>query len=686
MVNAPGGLRLESVRAALVHDGSYNRLELTMHPRLPTWHSCDDFYHERYTSTVAMDMVSGRSDQFEGMLESRECTQAEHQPPAPRLIFRYDAVSLHALESYLLEVRLRVGDGSGSACVNAPLTPEVGVPAALTAAWTPIMTLVAVIIAALMHEATASSIQGEDAGEHSRITHIAECISYIQFIFFSSALSLHYPGFLQPLASRTSWSTLMLPTGMVVRDPWYGGVTDGLYEINGTFGGTYGMELMTQVLGGTITANTWFNTLALAAVLFALLTAVMIIGQTLTWTKDWFNASYSLEFKNGDATGMRATAWKVVRLFCSYFLLPLVAWTTYQLDHAQWFPVRHTLAASSVIVGIMAIIWWALWQASPRSLGYLLVGPSSDRAHPEGRAEYRVGQNLHAAGSLLLLLSRGMAIGGLQMVGMVQLLVMMAIEGVQIALQVFAHHTWSAVWSRMGFIPMIRIAVLTIQMTFLPAVGTQFSTKMILGYLVVGVHALVLIMVFLLPALLYVVMGLVHCSRTARLFIYSVGDTDGERPQIYGLRDLVRRPTNLRNQPIPSYGPSSSAGSRVSPFIPERGDASPRLPEQNSLYFRPPRPTPSPRTLPGLRAPSARRSSSPLSPDSHATVTEGHALHVTECGPFPEPSPLDPNVDYSFREADLYYTRPRRLSFRQSAGDGEQKVSFMDRFKRIIRI
>lgn len=658
------GFRLQSLRASLdVQQHGNSQLELTIFTRHPVWKTCSDVQQGRYVSTVQMATL-GRAPEYEAESAKVGCEQRESQPPDVSHTFVYQIDDPRPLDSYFLTINLQGEDETLSGCVNSPLTPDVGSIITGIATWAPILAFTSVVFVAFLHETTSILVEEDrETRAHqgrAHITQIADCISYLQFIFFSAALSLSYPGFLQPVASRTSWSTLMLRNGVVVQDPWYDGVRDGIYAINGTFGGTYGMELMTQVMGGTITTDTWLNTLVLAALTLALLSGVMLSGEKLRWTRDWFQASYSLEFRDGDRGGVKATLWRILRVFCSYFLLPLVAWTTYQLGLAQWQPTYHTAAAAAVICGTLLLIWWAMSQSSPRSLGYLLVRTSAGQ---EDLSDSVRMQNIHAAGFFLLLVLRGIAIGGLQMAGLAQLLVLIVLELVQIALQVAVYRI-SSTLSRTELMPIVRLAILALQMVFLPGL-CELATTMVVGYLILAIHSLVLSSLFFLPAVLEVA-SFAHVSLTTQVSALWPESDEHQQPQVYGLRQLVRRPTNRRGHGASDTGSSSASPSPL-PISP-RSDQ--RFSSRDSVYFRQPHSSLSLHTLPP-------RNSSARGTLTENTISESSTTSNEEVPgdgnevvgkPLPAPSPLNPNVDYSFREADLYYVQPRRLSFHDDSG------------------
>ena len=118
----------------------------------------------------------------------------------------------------------------------------------------------------------------------------------------------------------------------------------------------------------------------------------------------------------------------------------------------------------------------------------------------------------------------------------------------------------------------------------------------------------------------------------------------------------------LLSSPIP-------ASSTPSPTLP----ASPRDTSlDKSMYFRPPRQRVPSRVWTPSQEHISHLNHSPSSSDnsSRAGSSEGPDMLLSEAGAADSTAELrsssSPTVDYSFREADLYYVRPRRLSFGQS--------------------
>lgn len=628
---------------------------------------CDVLEKTPYTSSLEMAAL-GKLDRYETLLENQACNDT-FKYPYFQLDFAYEIASPRLLDSYFLTLEVSTAEHDLLVCVRAPLTSDIGTSTARAITWGSISIFTLVVIGALWRETSALSTADQtddDLGyEASRghVTRVADSISYLQFVFFSSVLTLRYPGFLQPVASQVHWATLMFPAGVVVRNPWYPGVRDGLYAINGTFGGTYGMELMTQVMGGTITVDTWRNSMALAAMVLVVLLLVVGTGQRVAWTRDWFRGTTELSVRGSEdgLFSLKAVMWTGLRLFCSYFLLPLVAWTAYQLSYAAWVPIYHTLAAASTICVAILVIWWAMSQSSPSRMGYLLVDNGAQETQGQGQSSSSSSQaeNIYATCVFGLLFLRGMAIGGLQFSGAAQLSAMIGAEMAQLGLFAFLYKTMPF-FSRAGCIAVVRMAVLLLEVAFLPDVAGH-SAKMAVGYVILGIHALVLVSLALIPALLDL-FGLVKG-------LGGVSWDDDERPQTYGLRELARRPTNPTSRTSPS-APSLARSPSTLLFTEDR---LPSSPHDRTSYYRQPRKNRSIASFSRISDSSSKRplhqTGTPLTLDafssSSSTSQDSGQSWASETGEaHPAPSPLDPGVDYSTREADLYYRQPRRMSFR----------------------
>lgn len=256
---------------------------------------------------------------------------------------------------------------------------------------------------------------------------------------------------------------------------------------------------------------------------------------------------------------------------------------------------------------------------------------------------------------------------------------------------------------------MIRLIVLAFEAGFLPDAAGH-GPKMALGYIILVIHTAVLLGLFVAPTLW-------ELFRLSRNFFVrpmsSTEESDDSHPQVFSLRQLMRRPTNPPNHPLPpstsgswEHSPShlSIPPSRPSSTLPP--NAATPSPIDGSYYFRPPRLSSAElmsRASMGTLVPESNTSSTPEPSVSERSETSSRGQSRDDSSPLARssensplgesswkaeeerctPSPSDPRVDYSVREADKYYIRPRKLSFRNaqgsSEGSSEQRGGFASR-------
>ncbi|KAG6212577.1 hypothetical protein E4U50_001839 [Claviceps purpurea] len=679
--SGPFGLRASLVASPELH--GLDRLKLTFigDPTSPV--ACEQAQRLNATSSVSISSL-GSSSTFAGRLVSSDCAEM-YSPLIPipksqsvRFEFACDVAPARFLDTYWLTAELQDENGPLS-CLNAYLTPDVGAAVSQTATWAPVAIFTVVLFAGLWTEVRnlASSAGGESgrAGQRgperrrSHIVRIGDCISYLQFIFFTGSLTLNEPGFLRPVVSKMSWSTLMLPAGLVAHKSHYSGVQDGIYEVNGTMSeGTKGLELATQVIGGTVTVNTWLNIITLGALIFFLILGLMILERRLT------RARYlAPENKTSSAYGSRddptihAAALATLRLFCSYLLLPLVAWSTYILTYAKGIPVYYTVAAVIMVICLATLVCFAMWRGSPHRMGYLLV--DSIHKKPQSTSRQSRMQDVYAMSVFVLLFLRGAAIGGLQMAGLVQLLVLLMTEAIQLTFFAFSYRQ-NPLLSQTGRMPVPRTMALLLGVGFVPDLEAELSVRIILGFAVLFVHTCVLLSLFLLPAIHDMYILCTRSSTASASYIQDDGGSHNTGPAlapVYNLRQIMKRPTRdltperhlttpsvtLMQDPTSSLSSTSSSSSRTSYFRSPRHNVSIDLLSRTSS------------SDPSTHLTRTNSSAPVLSPTrsrvANRPTTTSEDIFI--------PLPNNLSVDYSFREADLYYHQPRTKTF------GEDKAA-----------
>ncbi|KAG5931326.1 hypothetical protein E4U53_001823 [Claviceps sorghi] len=679
--NGFGSFGLRASLTSSSDDHGIPRLELTFTGHVLGAGACEQAKLSNVTSSVRITSL-GSSSTFPGRLESADCTDANAQPKDARLQFAYEVAPSRFLDTYWLTAELV--DEHGGVCLNAYLTPDVGGAVSQIATWVPVAIFAIVLVAGLGNQFRNPCPRGgsPEAGRRNReprrahIVRIGDCISYLQFIFFAGSLTLTYPGFLRPVVCKMSWSTLMFPAGLVARESWYDGVQDGIYEVNGTFGGTEGLELTTQVIGGTMTIDTWLNIITLASLIFVLILGLMVLTRRLTKQPLSLISENNDSFPSGsdDEFTSQAAALAALRLFCSYLLLPLVAWSSYMLTYVNAIPLYYTAAASFVVSCLIGLVWIALWRSSPSRMGYLLV---DGVRKPTGASRQSWMQDLYATSVFVLLFLRGAAIGGLQMAGLPQLAVLLVAEMLQMTLFALSYRQ-NPLASQAGRISALKTAALLLELGFVPGVAS-FSAQIMLGFAVLCVHALVLVFLFFCPGV-YDLYVLFTRSSSAGL---TQGDDDGcyddaDQAPVYTLRQIMRRPTR-ESIPEPAWDDAAMHAQSLSSPVVSKSDLFSRASSESSRvsYFRSPRhkssidqvsrPRCSGPSFCSSLVDSSASASGSNSADSHVAdhvrSSSEHSIVTAR---------LDPQVDYSFREADLYYHQPRIKTFGHERGDQAQ--------------
>ncbi|KAM0355112.1 hypothetical protein ACHAPU_000971 [Fusarium lateritium] len=495
------------LRAFLDRQQTETNLQLRITSEYPTAAACKKSLLENASVDLSLTALGGTS-RYNGEIQNATCKTSEfkqiHKEVHTQILnvlFNIDSPS--PLAAYELEVDIDAPDHFSVACIYAFLTPDIGSKYQNISFWGSVITFVLVLVAAgwrewsnLVHASTDDDESGQErASGRSHLTRIADCLAYIQFIFFTCALSLNQPGFLQPVVSSLSWSTLMLRRGIVWRKSLYYGIHDGIHEINGTFGGTSGLEHMTQVMAAPVTVNTWTNIATLALAILALLFMILQVGLHLRWTRDWFKQSGSWILESPSKQRHKATIWVALRVFLSYLLLPLTAWTTYQLDSASARPVYYTLLVIVVVVLLLIGSWWGMSSRSPQNMGYLLI---DDLHKQDPDEEPSRTQDYYTFVTFILLFARGVIIGGLQRYGVAQLFSLMVCEVLQLCFLAYARVA-PGFLSKPVLVSGARLCGLLLCLGMIPQLWNHTAASA-LGYVFLVFNALFIIGMFFVPS------------------------------------------------------------------------------------------------------------------------------------------------------------------------------------------
>ncbi|KAF4876502.1 putative membrane protein [Colletotrichum siamense] len=600
--------------------------------------------------------------------------------------FETDIGRLPPLSTFHATLHLQSNDSEEISCRQANITPTLDPTTISAIGYTTWGVFLFVFLVGVLRSVYSAPVTLDEEQRSIRtvLPNVGDCLQYIQFVFLTGGLSLRYPGFYQPVVSNLNWFSLFV-VGPVTHGVTYDKVQDGIYVMNGTYGGTFGLELMTQIAGAPMTMDTWINMVVLM-VIVALGCAVVI---EVVWL---VNRHRNSDGEVSESTvGLRHTFSRVLRIILSYFMLPLAALSFYQLDHASFLPAYHTSLAVALIVAMMGAFIWLLRQIPTHSLGVLIFDSTKRYRRIAPTEDFRRHDETFILILFVLVFVRGAAIGGLQISGPAQLAVLGSCELLLLAsiagFQAYSTFSIGAIAATM------RLCSLIFMVSFLPDLAGH-DTKSAIGYLLLALHTGMLLLGFFVPA----VCDLVTLCKTW---------WKAPRPDVYGLRQLRRRQVSRTNLSTmydadSSYGLPSEhdafgepAAGYLHPTYRPDSPSTLRLNSSttSSRYYRPPRSpsrgtsisssdyyrrsesiaSPASSAYPPSRSTSAsttvaekrsiQRSESIMSPgrlSEESIEEEDSALEPQPSSTKADGRPLGPRwSDYSFREADLYYGAPR---------------------------
>ena len=392
-----------------------------------------------------------------------------------------------------------------------------------------------------------TSNYGRDADLLRLVTPgFGDCLQYIQFIALSGGLTLSYPGFFQPIVSQVGWSALMFNQTFVGSAPPWQSVVDGIYVTNGT----YGLQNLGQLIGMAQGEDIWPSMMVW---LLSIILGVFVLIQIGFFGQWLYRNIQKTPEEDLRAKNIPFTVGNIVRMVFNYFLLPIVALSSFQFVVAVESPA-YTVALAAVtlalVIGFAAWLLWLIIKTKPKSVLFddlptvLQYGPLYNTYSDELAA--------FALIPMLLTFIRGLTIGAVQPSGVAQVVLLAICEVIQLlALHAFrpfqsptsmnAYHTiFSA----------LRLTVVLLMLAFIPTLGVTEGPKGWIGYAILLVHGIVLVLGFFLNALQTIV------EVVARMLGAGGDDvrglTRGGLSKIFGMRQLSRRVT-------PREGPSRAS-------------------------------------------------------------------------------------------------------------------------------
>lgn len=393
-------------------------------------------------------------------------------------------------------------------CVSVDVTPDLGSSLRDMLAYVPLVILLLVGVAAVTAAIYSpwgttdlfrwTSNYGRDEDVIRLVTPgFGDCLHYIQFVVLTGALSLDYPGYYQPVVSQAGWSSLMFNQSFVNPGLEQNPVVDGVYSVNAT----YGLDRLGQLVGMYSSSDIWPGTIVW---LLAVVASVTLLVQAAFAFRRVYRAIANIPEEDLRAKNMPFTVGNIIRIVFNYLFLPTISISFFQLVIAGNSPAYSV--AMAVIV-ILILIGFSLWMvrviATTRPKAYLfddlptvlLYGPLYNTFCDDAAA--------FAVVPMFISLARGVAIGALQPSGIAQIVLLAICEVVSVltlvAFRPFSQPTSMNIYH--ACFSLVRFLTILLSVTFVPSLKVPESARGWIGYVILLLHALVLVFGFFLNAL-----------------------------------------------------------------------------------------------------------------------------------------------------------------------------------------
>ncbi|CAK4031770.1 hypothetical protein AC578_1519 [Lecanosticta acicola] len=638
----------------------------------------------------------------------------------PRFTIQHDFGSSYAFSTISTTVHVISGDTGAPdvACISAQISPDLGPNIAGLLTWLPAAILILKGIATLSAAIWSpwgtsdvfkwSSNYGRDEDLLRLVTPgFGDCLQYIQFVVLTGSLTLQYPGFFQPAVSQASWSTLLFNESYVTGGDGRVSLIDGLYATNAT----YGLTKMSQYIGMSAAQDIW-ACMAIWLVVIAVAVVVAIqIGFFCRWA---FRAIRNIQEEDLRQKNVPFTLGNIIRLVFNYFILPIVALSLFQLVISTHSPA--SVVACAVVLLLIMIVWAAfilrvIFRTKPRAMLFddlttvLLYGPLyntySDSAAP------------FALIPVFITFMRGVAIGAVQPSGIAQIIILAICEVILVltlnGFRPFQGQTSMNLYHT--FFALARLATILLMIAFVPTLGVTEAPRGWIGYIILLIHACVLVFGFFLNSAQTIIeviarsLGAGHDAQNGairgsvlnwRTLKKRPNRTEADRASMmssaamlrdtegnagYGTRSrsisassqqLLNRMSGFENfssanENLTSPDPDSSNGFNTMTSS-ANGKSVIATKADGENYYRPPRPRKA--TVDAMSNPGIKTRSGADFPYQDSP-TPGHARDASyDSGAFGSPQPAyfrarhdsaedaNRNTDYAVREVDQYYRGP----------------------------
>ncbi|KAK4501055.1 hypothetical protein PRZ48_006861 [Zasmidium cellare] len=341
-----------------------------------------------------------------------------------RLPVTVDLGPVSAFSNIGVKMRTTLGKQEEVSCLMANVTAAPTTSTQLLLRWIPVGICVFVLFVSAMR--TVKPVSRLDTGI---LPGTSEFLLYLQFAFLTGSLTLKYPGFFQPVLGHLNIFSLFNP-GPLGHIHAYKSIEDGIYTMNGTYGGTLGFELMHQIVGVPQTADTWWNMIIAVFILAFTIAVVLEIQLALTGRRQTSTIGTYGGFKHRFSIISKAVF--------SYFTLPICALTFYQTNYTTILPVYHMTFALGIIVLVLLAFIWLFRQSTPDSMGEFVVGrPKETQQHKRSNVSTS-NERAFVVAHFAVIFIRGAVIGSLQHFPGTQLIMLLLCEfGLFLAIVLF---------------------------------------------------------------------------------------------------------------------------------------------------------------------------------------------------------------------------------------------------------
>lgn len=190
------------------HDNfEHDILSLEVFPR--SLQQCHSESISDFSAALHLDMMGRHSVYRADNTSVCSTSSLEHASHAQEsLIYplTFQVASLPPLSTFSIRLQLESETEQVQECLQAELTPALSDATSITLAWMPRIILPFVLLVGLLRyrDERARGYMHPPSTSNLRLPGLGDCLAYMQWIFLSAGLSLHYPGFLQPIASKFS--------------------------------------------------------------------------------------------------------------------------------------------------------------------------------------------------------------------------------------------------------------------------------------------------------------------------------------------------------------------------------------------------------------------------------------------------------------------------------------------------